>query len=75
MKCPNKTRRINIRVSEDEYKLFVLASGTMGETVSAYIRQLVRMSVAPLKITLQEKGATVDEALQQLHISLDELEQ
>lgn len=75
MKCPAKTRRINIRVSEEEYKMFVLASGTLGESVSAYIRQLVRMSVAPMKLTLKEKGVSVDEALQQLHISLDELEQ
>lgn len=75
MKCPNKSRRINIRVSEEEYKMFVLASGTLGETVSAYIRRLVRLSVAPMKLTLNEKGVSVDEALQQLHISIDELEQ
>lgn len=50
MLTKNKSKTLQVRLTEDDYEYLTEASYMMGTTPSAYVRQLVQMAINAAKI-------------------------
>lgn len=49
-----KTKKIEIRVSEEDYKILKVASFSMGQTISGMLRMIMQASINATKIQIQQ---------------------
>lgn len=49
MKTPNKTKTLQVRLTEEDYEYLTKAAFAMGTNPSALVRQLVQMSINAVK--------------------------
>lgn len=53
-----KTKKIEIRVSEDDYNMLKIASFGMGQTVSGMLRMIAQATINATKIQVQQGKIT-----------------
>lgn len=51
---PNKTKKLEIRLSEEDYKLLKIASYTIGQKPSAMVRMFIDTTINTLKIKVRK---------------------
>lgn len=49
----NKTKRIEVRLTESEYKLFKLSAYSIGSTPSELVRMFINSTINQIKIKVQ----------------------
>lgn len=49
----NKTKRIEVRLTENEYKLFKLSAYAIGSTPSELVRMFINSTINQIKIKIQ----------------------
>ena len=56
-----KTKKVEIRVSEDDYKYLKLAAYSMGQSVSGMLRMISQASINAAKIQVQQGKIKIED--------------
>lgn len=58
---PKKDKRLEIRISEEDYKYLKIASFTIGQTPSEMIRMFITTTVNSLKIKVNQGAIKIED--------------
>lgn len=56
-----KTKKIEIRVSEEDYKILKVASFSMGQTISGMLRMIMQASINATKVQIQQGKIKIED--------------